>query len=312
MTGIPFLTEEDLGALGLTTIEVVESIEAAFLGQASGSVRCAPKAVITPGDGRYIMATLGVMDAPPLLAVKALVANPDNPAAGLPQINGLVTLLDSRTGRPAAILDAGWITAVRTAGLSAVAARRLANPGAASVGFVGCGVQARSHLAAFAEIFPLKRIKLFGRGQANADRLAEAAAALGLEVDRAASGQEAVEDVDLVVTSITMTDPVEPFLDAGRLKPGAFAAITDLGVPWIERGLAALDCVVIDDLEQEAALETKLCDPALIRGDLAGLVLGAVQGRSSPADRAAFLFRGHALGDLALAVLALRKHRGEL
>jgi len=308
MSEIPCLSEADLIALGITTQEVVECIESAIHKEEAGRVWSAPKAVIIPPeDGRYMMAALAAMDDPSLLAVKIVVLNPENPQRGLPQINGLVTMLDSSSGLPVAILDGNWITAVRTAGLSAVAACRLANPDAQSVGFVGCGVQARSHLQSFADLFPLKSIKLFGRGRANKDRLAAAASDLGLSVEVSSRGQDAIEDVDLVVTSITATGGPEPFLDANGLKPGAFAAITDLGVPWIRDSFGALDRVVIDDVEQEAALPNKLCDPTFIDGDLSGLVLGRIDGRSARDERAAFLFRGHALGDLALAVLALQK-----
>ena len=123
---IPYLSETALAGLGITTGEVVESIETAIAGSARSTVWSAPKAVIQPGDGRYMMAALAATDDPALLAVKTVVLNPRNTERGLPQINGLVTMLDSDTGLPAAILDGNWITAVRTAGLSAVAARRMA------------------------------------------------------------------------------------------------------------------------------------------------------------------------------------------
>ena len=310
MSDIPFLSEADLAGLGITTQEVIDSIEGAIRGGAEGRVWNAPKAVIIPpDDGRYMMAALAAMDGPSLLAVKTVVLNPDNPGRGLPQINGLVTMLDSATGLPAAILDGNWITAVRTAGLSATAARRLARADAASIGFVGCGVQARSHLDAFGDLFPLRSARLFGRGQTNIDQLSAAAAARGMSVEVCASGQDAIENVDLIVTSITATGGPEPFLDAAGLKPGAFAAITDLGVPWIRDSFNALDRVVIDDVEQEASLPNKLCDPAYVSGDLSELVLGKIDGRREAAERNAFLFRGHALGDLALSALALQKFR---
>ena len=306
---IPYLSEEDLSGLGIATGQVVECIENAIRGGDEGRVWSAPKAVMMPPeDGRYMMAALAAMDGPSLLAVKTVVLNPRNTGRGLPQINGLVTMLDSETGLPAAILDGNWITAVRTAGLSAVAAKHLANESPESIGFVGCGVQARSHLQAFAQMFPLKHIKLFGRGQANKDLLAAAAEELGLTVAESSTGQDAIEGVDLIVTSTTVTGGGGPFLDAGGMKTGAFATVTDLSVPWHKETFGALDRVVIDDVEQEAALPNKLCDPSDISGDLTGLVLGNTAGRGSPEDRTAFLFRGHALGDLAVSVLALETH----
>jgi ornithine cyclodeaminase/alanine dehydrogenase len=306
---IPYLSEDDLVGLGITTHEVIGSIEQVIRGSAQGTVWAAPKAVITLPDRRYMMAALAAMDAPSLLAVKTVVLNPENPNQGLPQINGLVTMLDSETGLPAAILDGNWITAVRTAGLSVTAAKYMANADSETIGFVGCGVQARSHLQAFTELFALKHMKMFGRGQVNKEKLAQAAQTLDLTVEDCASGQEAIENVDLLVTTVTHTGGADPFLDASGLQKGAFAAVVDLGAPWKRDSFAALDQVIIDDVEQEAALPNKLCDPVIIKGDISGLVTGKAEGRTAEEDRTAFIFRGHALGDLALSVLALQKHR---
>jgi ornithine cyclodeaminase/alanine dehydrogenase len=307
---VPYLSEETLTGLGISTADVIESIETLIRGSAEDTVWSAPKAVILLDDGRYMMAALAAMDNPSLLAVKTVVLNPRNPDRGLPQINGLVTMLDSETGLPAAILDGNWITAVRTAGLSAVAAKYMANKEAKVCAFVGCGVQARSHLKAFADMFPLERIKLFGRGQANIDELCRLADQLGLSSEICGSGMDAVEGADLVVTSVTFSAGLEPFLDANGLAPGCFAAITDLSAPWHKESFAAFDRVSIDDLEQEAALPNKLAAPEHVTGDLSGLVLGKFSGRERGEDRTAFIFRGHALGDLALSVLAYRRFSG--
>ncbi|MCI0431411.1 MAG: hypothetical protein L0210_12850, partial [Rhodospirillales bacterium] len=58
---------------------------------------------------------------------------------------------------------------------------------------------------------------------------------------------------------------------------------------------------------QEAALPNKLVPADLVTGDLAGLVLGKFKGRERDDERSAFIFRGYALGDLALSALAYRK-----
>ena len=304
---IPYLSGDTLSELGITTGDVIDSIEALIRGIAQGTVWNAPKAVIMPSDGRYMMAALAAMDKPSLLAVKTIVLNPRNSARGLPQINGLVTMLDSETGLPVAIMDGNWITAVRTAGLSAAAAKYMANKDAAVAAFIGCGVQAKSHLRAFADLFPLRRVKLFGRGQANIDGLCRLADELGLSSEICRSGRQAAEGAELLVTSVTYSGQLEPFMDADWLAPGCFAAITDLSAPWRKESFSAFDIITIDDMEQEAALPNKLVDPDYVTGDLAGLILGEFKGRTSADQRTAFIFRGHALGDLALASLAFRK-----
>ena len=304
---IPYLSDVTLAGLDITTSEVVESIEHFIAGRAKATVWSAPKAVILPPDGRYMMAALAAADDPALLVVKTVVLNPDNPKRGFPQINGLVTMLDSETGIPVAIMDGNWITAVRTAGLSAVAAKHMANKSSSVAAFVGCGVQSRSHLKAFADMFPLEEIKVFGRGTDNIDSLCQYADSLKIGSEICASGSQAISDADLVISSVTYSAQLTPFLDANWLQPGSFAAITDLGAPWNKESFSAFNQISIDDLEQEAALPNKLVAPELVSGDLSGLVLGKFSGRNLVNDRSAFIFRGHALGDLALAALALQK-----
>jgi ornithine cyclodeaminase/alanine dehydrogenase len=307
---IPSLSKDDLIRLGLSTEQIVDSIERTIRGSVEGTVWAAPKVfIMPPNDPRYMMATLAAMDGPSLLAVKTVVMNPENSANGLPQINGLVTMLNSVTGLPVAVLDGNWITEVRTAGLSALAAKYMANPDSKTIGFVGCGAQARSHLDAFADLFNLKHMVYFGRGQANQDRLAEQAKERGMTTMACSSGQEVVETCDLLVTTVTHTGGVAPFLDASGMRPRSFAAIVDLAAPWKRDNFAALDCIVIDDLVQEAALPNKLCDAAFIHGDLTDLVTKKLQGRKKINDRTAFVFRGHALGDLALSALAIEAYR---
>ncbi|NKB27508.1 MAG: ornithine cyclodeaminase family protein [Rhodobacteraceae bacterium] len=298
-----YLSEQDLAGLGISPGDVADCIEGALGDQAAGRLWTVPKSALMPGDGRYLMTTLSVGDGPGLTVVKVAMVSPRNPARGLPGIESSILLLDAETGEMRATMGGKWITQVRTAGLCAVMARRLANPDAHEIAFIGCGAQARSHLEAFGAMFPLARARLVGRGQANIDRLVAACTARGLDAE-VCTPREAIEGADLVVTSITLDHGVAPFLDARWLKPGGFAAITDLGIPWVDAGMTALDAAFVDDRAQEAESGTPMIDPALICGDLAEVVTGAVPAAFDPGKRQAFLFRGVAIGDFAVAALA--------
>jgi len=308
-TKICFLSHHSLEKLQLSTASVVNSIEQLIRGRNRGQVWNAPKAVITPPDGRYMMATLAAADEPQILAVKTLMLNPKNSTRGLKSIYALVTLLDSDTGRPLAVLDGAWVTAVRTAGLSAVAAKRLANADASVAAFIGCGVQAQSHLKAFADLFPLKEIRAIGRGTVNRDALCASAMNLGLTAIASKTPQEAVHNADLVVTSVTLSPNLEPFLDARWLKPGSFVTMTDLAAPWLAESMSIFARIIIDDKEQEAQMPKPLVRPDLVSGDLTDLVNEKNAGRSDFFERTAFVFRGLALGDLAVSALAFQHAR---
>ena len=305
--GLRYLSRRTLEGLALGTDEVVECIERLLRARKAGQAWNAPKPVIYPPDGRYMMATMSAADDPPFLAVKSLLLNPRNTERGLSAIQSLVTLLDSDTGRPLAVIDGNWITAVRTAGMSAVAARRLARPDSSVAAFIGCGVQARSHMQAFAALFKLREIRAFSRGSANRDSFCRDAEAMGLNAVASRSARDAVSGADLVVSSVTLSSQLAPFLDARWLKPGTFAAVTDLATPWIADGMPAFDRIVVDDLEQEAAMQKPMVARELVAGDLTGLVNGDISGRCTDSERTAFVSRGIGLGDLALAALAYQR-----
>ena len=299
------LSEDDVESLGISPSEVADAIEAAVIAKAEGRLRAPPKTAILPGDGRYAMSTLAMGDDGFIVAKQVTVC-PDNPARGLPAINGAIMVLDARTGLLRAVLGANWITAARTAALSVVAARRLADPGATTVAFVGTGVQARAHLAAFSDLFPLRRVLAFGRGTTNVERLCQYAGDMGLEAEASATAEEALRDADLVVTSITLDHSIKPFLDARWLRPTAFAAISDACVPWIPDTLTAFGTLIVDDRAQERESGRPMLPYGLITGDLTELVSGHVDidRRARPA---AFAFRGISLGDYAAAVLVVRR-----
>ena len=302
---IHLFSEADLQAIRLLPIRIVDAVEEAIRRQIAGEIRATPKAGLFPGDGRYMMTTLSFSDDPPISVVKCVTVCPDNPSNGRPAIDGSIMVHDSRTGALRAVMDAKWVTAVRTAALSGLAARRLADPDATHIGFVGAGVQARAHLDMLAALFPIREVSVYGRGKPNVVRLAEAAREKGLSVAVCADPRAAIAGADIVVSSVTANTLKAPFLDAGWLKPGAFAASADLGAPWRPERLASLDFVLIDDKEQEATKTTKLVPDHLVGGDLQDLVSGRVDVQHVPARTSAFVFRGIGVGDFALAALIL-------
>ena len=301
---LPYLSERLLSQLSISTSDVVGEIERHIAGQRRGEVWCAPKAAVWPGDERFIMATLGVASEPRIVATKTLVLNPRNAERELATLNSLIALLDAETGLPIAVVDGNWVTAKRTAGLSAVAAKWLARADSASAAFIGCGVQARSHLEAMSDLFPLREIRAFGRGSRNRDLLCQLAQSRGMAAVPCDVAKAAVDGADIVVTTLPLIPKPEPFLDARWLKAGSFTTMTDLALPWLPETMSSFDRIIIDDLEQETKMSNPMVKSDLIAGDLTGLVCGEVVGRQSTSERTTFAFRGLAVGDLAVAGLA--------
>jgi ornithine cyclodeaminase/alanine dehydrogenase-like protein (mu-crystallin family) len=289
------LDDTALRALAIWPEAVVAALRVAVRDIAANRLSVTPKSVLQPGDGRYMMATLATGD---VTVVKAVTVCPDNPDRGLPTITGSIMVMDAQTGECLAVMDAEWITAVRTAGLSALAALEMADPHSKTIGFVGCGVQARSHLEMFAALFPLRRVLCFGRGADNIARLCAMAQDMGLQAEACETPEDLLQQADIVVSSITITYTGAPFLDAGLLKHGAFASVTDAAKPWHRDSLHAFGTVVVDDREQELSMPDPVVSADRMAGDLTDLVSGHVSIEGGPR---AFMFRGIAAGDYALA-----------
>jgi len=147
-----------------------------------------------------------------LLGMKWVLGFGGNAALGLPAIHGLVLLNDPRTGIPTAVLDAGPITAERTAAVTGVAIRTWAPPVAGrapSVAIVGAGTQARSHLPVVGHVLPRPHVALFDRHPERAEALAEAARDTpGIAAAEVApTARDAVAGADVVITVASFTSP---------------------------------------------------------------------------------------------------------
>ena len=304
---ILYLPEGVLRQLEISTKDCLDRIERLFLAQPDNKVWWAPKANIVTPDGRYLMATLAAGDDEGVMVVKSLLLNDQNLSRGLPQINGLITVLNSETGLPLAIIDANWITAIRTACLSGMAARKLARAESKVAAFIGCGVQAHSHLKIYSDLFPLKKVNIFGRGKKNIESLCKLAQDLELESEIHQSPDSVFLGADLLTTTITFAVDMNPFLDASLVENGTFVSIVDLAVPWKKESFSNFDLIVIDDLKQEESLPVKLVPTEYVSGDLGLLVQEKIEGRTIETQKTAFIFRGHAAGDLGLASLAYRR-----
>ena len=307
MSDLLYLTRADVEGLGVTAREMTGMLSRLLKGLRSGASVNTPKRAINREDGRLYMSMLAASDDPPRFATKSLGLSPANAAKGLPSIGALICLHDSATGAPIAVMDGDWITGVRTAALSALAAQHLARPDAQVLSLIGTGVQGSCHLQLFSELFPLTTVRILGRGRANIEKLAAEAHALGLATEEPGSAQAAVEGADLVVSSVTPTPELPRFLDPAWLAEGAFVSMVELARAWQVDRLAGRARVFTDDREQERQMADPLLEFSLIEGDLAGLASGETPGRREASETIAFAFRGLAMGDLALAALCHEK-----
>src|SRR5262249_46703140 len=106
--------------------------------------------------------------APRALGAKIVSVFRGNAARGLPTVTSIYVLSDYTTGVPLAIMDGGYLTAIRTAAGSAVATRFLARADARTLGVFGTGVQARFHVETLRRVRGLEHVIVCGTSEAKA------------------------------------------------------------------------------------------------------------------------------------------------
>ncbi|MEJ7809577.1 MAG: ornithine cyclodeaminase family protein [Gemmatimonadaceae bacterium] len=309
------LTRRDVSRL-LGVADCIEAVERAFRLHAEGLT--IPPAVLgthVPGGGFHVK-TAGLTAGDRVFAAKVNANFPSNPERhGLPTIQGVIVLFDADRGRPLAILDSIEITSLRTAAATAVAARYLARPDAATITICGCGEQGRSQLRAVAHVRPPAAVFAFDADAARADRYAsDMSRELGVEVVATRDLGAATRRSDICVTC---TPSRRWLLGRGDVGPGTFVAAVGADSPdkqEIEPALLAEYVVVADVLDQCAtigdlhhALDAKLMRREDVRAELAEVVADRKPGRLSDDEVIVFDSTGTALQDVAAAAFVYER-----
>jgi ornithine cyclodeaminase len=194
-------------------------------------------------------------------------------------------------------MEATWLTALRTAAVSAVGVDALAPPGAKVLALLGSGALARSHALALRAVRPLSQIRVWSRDPRNVR-----ACAKHIDAVEARSAEEAVRDADLVCT---LTNAAEPVLKGAWLKEGAVVAAVGAVRPnWRELDDAAMRNVVVAD-SREAALQESgdvILSGAHVYAEI-GEILAATKPRPIPGTTVVFKALGQAVVDAVAARL---------
>jgi alanine dehydrogenase len=290
-----YLTEAEVAEL-LTPDEAFAAVEASFGRIARGSIDNPPRVRAALPNGDF--AVMPCVDHE--LGIAGLKTFAWLPT-GTPF---LIVLFSIEHARIDAIVEADKLGQLRTAAASAVAAKHLARAGAMTLGVLGCGRQAASHIAAMRAALPaLERVVVYCR---SSERLAAFCADHGCVAGESARAAAACDVV------VTVTTSREPVVLGEWLRAGAFVAAVGASEP----GSRELDDAVLeraafvccDSREQSQAESGDLIDPVAQRilswddiQELHEVVAGAEPGRTAHDDIVVFKSNGIAAWDIAAA-----------
>jgi ornithine cyclodeaminase/alanine dehydrogenase-like protein (mu-crystallin family) len=312
------LSEADVREL-LPAVDLVSAMEQALAAFSNGEVNQPVRTALEVGPDR---AFFGVMPAyipsPMAAGAKLVTVFSGNTSRGLPTHFAAIVLVDPVTGAPAAVIGGAYLTAARTAAVSAVAVRHLARPGTAVLAILGSGVQARSHLEVLCQTRRFQEVRAWSPTPEHLARFVEDGASLvKVPLHRAGGSAQAVRGADVVVLATSSSTPV---IQSEWVGPGALVVSLGAyrpGMREMDPALVARARVVVDS---RAAALVEAGDivqgiregrwrETHIAGELGEVIRGRVPGRTAVDEVVIFKSLGMAVEDVAAAQLASARAR---
>lgn len=300
-------------------LPMADCIDAMAVAQAAASARemIAPQRIfIHLPNGRDLLGAMpGISPNPAIYGAKIISLHPDNPIQGRPAIQGAVILFDYQTGATVATIEAASITAIRTAAASGLATRLLAREGVDTLGILGYGVQAETHIEAVLSVRPnIERIIVWGRSAEKAVAFAAAQSRrTGIPVSAGTSQQASECDVVCAVTGSQ-----EPVIKGAWLKAGTHINLVGAHDPahreMDSKGISKASVFVeltFAAMKEAGDLLIPISEgdfsPDQISGEIGDVVAGRSAGRLSDAEITIYKSLGNVTQDLVAAELVYRR-----
>ncbi len=277
---------------------LLRALERAFVDVSAGRASVPPRiAALTPAG--FLGAMAAHVDG--TLASKLVSVFPGNHDRGLPSHQALVALFDAEDGRPLAVMDGAYITAIRTAAASALATRVLARKDASVLGVLGAGVQGHAHL----EVVP--RVREFAEIRVASRTPEHARAATGTRRAVVANTfEDAVRGADVVCLC---TDSPDPVISRDWLGPGSHVTSVgyaesggELGPDLVGAGLLVVESRIALEPPPAGAAELQGLDAGDVV-ELGEILAGSHPGRTSEEEITVYKSMGHAAEDAVAARL---------
>ena len=313
---LPVIPKADIQA-AVTEEEILEATRQALIAQAEGLVHSPPpgQLLLEAANGDCHI-KYGAMSGADSFAIKVATGFYDNPTKGLPVTNGLILVMDARTGQPVCLLDdEGWLTNMRTAAAGALAAGAAAPDKISALGIIGAGEQAELQALWTAGLLNISDIHIWARRQEQAEGLAARLKGRELKARAAAATVDLLADCNLVMTCTPAKAPLFP---ADEVRPGSHIVALGADSPGkqeLDPALFARAALILTDSRAQALDHgdfghAAACRPG--RGRMPPLIWGmssmgnARAGRRTDQITIADL-TGIAAQDIAMADLVRRK-----
>lgn len=253
-----YLSRRDIEQIDFSAVQMLEVIDKTLAAKRSGLVDMPAKLGVCPSPDSFLHAMPGYVAGETLAGLKWVSYFPENRVLGMPTIQALIVLNDARTGLPATVLDGNWVTAYRTAAVSAYSCKLLSNHQSVRLALLGNGVQAESHLQVFSEIFDLAEVEVWGPNPGNREAFVHKMQQnINVDIRAVPSARMAIRDKDFVVSVTPIGLPPAELLRYNWVKPGAVVCPVEFDSAWDRELFQQAACLVTDDLKQFLTYQNK-------------------------------------------------------
>lgn len=308
MNTLRFISAEDVRTR-LSQRVCIPLVRTAMIALSAGKTRQALRQIIDLGAGNAFGSMPGAIDGV-CHGAKLISVFPGNVVRGGKAHEGLIMLFDPDTGVPNCAVDAGEVTAIRTAAASAVATDALARKDARTLAILGTGEQAWQHAVAMREVRPIQKICLWGRDTVKAHALGQRIhSALGIAVEICDDVAKTCAGADIICTT---TGSKTPVLMLGHVQPGTHinavgssrAGPTEIDPHLVPASLFVPDHragVIAQGSEFLEAVQHGLADESHVGPEIGVILADPAKGRSSEAQVTIYKSLGSVVQDIAAA-----------
>jgi ornithine cyclodeaminase len=242
-----------------------------------------------------------------LYSFKYVNGHPKNTAQRLLTVTAFGVLADVATGYPLLLSEMTFVTALRTAAISALAACRMARPSSRVMALIGNGAQSEFQAIAFHRMVGVRSLRLYDTDPKATAKLLGNLAAMrlpDLEVTRCATTAEAVRGAD-IVTTVTADKRNATILEPAMIEPGMHLNAVGGDCPGKTELhadiLSAKDVRIVVEFEPQARIEGEIqqLDPHTSVIEFADVVRGRLPGRADDREVTLFDSVGFALNDFS-------------
>jgi len=310
-----YLSQEDILDLDIPLGEVIGLVEKGLFEHGKGRVENPPKPGIHSKPDSFIHAMPAYFRGLGIGGLKWVSGYPSNRALGLPQILGVMIVNDMETGVPLAVMDCRWITAVRTAAVTAVTAKFCAKKDSETLGIVGCGVQGRMNLLALKEVVPsIERVKIYDiRKEAMERYESDLSGKAGVDIAICDGVEPVARGSDILLTATQRLK--EPLIRDEWFEAGCLGFGLEASRAWHGDTILNVDKFITDSWEQTVHFEEQGAFPdglPELYAELGEVACGAKPGRESDEERILAINIGLALEDVIVAnrIYEVARERG--